>query len=345
MSLFQSSIVRDIAAQLRPRLVGSERESLSKVGTKDAEAYRLYLEGRSHFDKWTSGDMANAVELFSKAVGRDSNYAAAYAGLADASAVQAYMGFVSDSDVFYKARSATQKAFQLDSQIPESHIALALLDYLYFWNFREAEDELRAALALDPNSAYVHVNFCWFYADLGKAGDMLKECRRAAEIDQFSPIYNMSLTLAFIYSRDYERALQQAKKALEMEPANDSAISWLGYVYERMGNYEKAMEQWEKLAKLYGNDRYATEMMQTFATSGYRGFLEKDAAHYEAQHDYSSVANDYALLGDKDAAFAALSKAFSIRTAVLFIKIDPAYDNLRSDPRFTDLLHRIGLPE
>jgi tetratricopeptide (TPR) repeat protein len=289
--------------------------------------------------------MANAVELFSKAVGRDSNYAAAYAGLADASAVQAYLGNVSDSDVFYKARSAAQKALQLDSQIPESHIALALLDYIYFWNFREAGDELRAALALDPNSAYVHVTFCWFYASLGKAGDMLNECRRAAEIDQFSPIYNMSLALAFIFSRDYERALQQAKKAYEMEPDNPSAIGWLGYAYERMGNYEKAMEQWEKLAKLNGNDRYATEMMQTFATSGYRGFLKRDAAYYEAQHDYNSAAGDYALLGDKDAAFAALNKAFSMRTGVLFIKIDPGYDSLHSDPRFADLVHRIGLPE
>jgi TolB-like protein/tetratricopeptide (TPR) repeat protein len=345
VSLLQSSITRDVAAQLRPRLLGSERESLSKVGTKDAEAYRLYLEGRSHFDKWTSGDMANAVELFSKAVGRDSNYAAAYAGLADASAVQGYMGQVSDSDAFYKARSAAQKALQLDSQIPESHVALALLDYLYFWNFREAEDELRQGLALDPNSAYAHVASCWFYADVGRTGDMLNECKRAAEIDPFSPIYNMSLTLALIYSRDYERALQQAKKALEMEPANPSAIGWLGNAYERMGKYNEAMEQWEKLAKLNGNDKYATEMMQTFATSGYRGFLRKDAAYSEAQHDYNSAASDYALLGDKDAAFTALNKAFSIRTAVLFIKIDPGYDNLRSDPRFADLLHRIGLPE
>ncbi len=214
-SLLQSSIVRDVAAQLRPRLGESERESLAKVGTKDAEAYRVYLEGRSHFDKWTSADMANAVELFSDAVRRDGNYAAAYAGLADASAIQGYMGGVFGSDVFYNARSAAQKALQLDSQIPESHIALALLDYIYFWNFREAEDELREALALDPNSAYAHVTSCWFYADVGKIGDMLNECRRAAEIDQFSPIYNMSLTLASGVSQN--RPMRVTSK-----PANES---------------------------------------------------------------------------------------------------------------------------
>src|SRR5262249_8033298 len=141
------------------------------------------------------------------------------------------------------------------------------------------------------------------------------------------------------------RALLQAKKALEMEPAHPVATNWLGIVYELMGNYKEAMEQWAKLAKLNGNDKYATEMMQTFATSGYRGFLKNDAAYYEAQQDYNDAAGDYAMLGDKDAAFANLNKAFSNRTGVLFIKTDPVFDNLRSDPRFTDLLHRIGLPQ
>lgn len=345
VSMLQSSIVRDVAAQLRPRLLSSERENLSKVGTKDAEAYRLYLEGRSHFDKWTKADMANAIELFSKAVGRDGNYAAAYAGLADATAIQGYLGGVSDSDVYYKARVAAQKALQLDSQIPESHIALALLDYMYFWNFREAEDELREALVIDPSSAYAHVTFCWFYADVGKTADMLNECRRAAEIDQFSPIYNMSLTLAYIYSRDYGRAVQQGKKAIDMEPNNPTAINWLGYAYERMGNYKEAMEEWVKVAKVNGDDKYAKEIMQTFETSGYRSFLKKDAGYLEAQRDYTSAAGDYAMLGDRDAAFANLNKAYPIRTSLLFIKVDPVFDNLRSDQRFIDLLHRIGLPE
>jgi eukaryotic-like serine/threonine-protein kinase len=345
VSLLQGSIVRDVAAQLRPRLLGSDRESLSKVGTKDAEAYRLYLEGRAHFDTWTNADVATAIKLFSNAVARDGNYAAAYAGLADASAIQGFLEEVSDSDVYYKARSAAQKALQLDSQIPESHIALALLDYLYFWNFREAEDELRKALALDPNSAYAHVTLCWFYADMGKTGDMLNECSRAAEIDPFSPIYNMSLTLAYNFSHDYVRALQQAKKALDLEPTNPSAMHWLGYTYERMGNYKEAVEQWAKVARLSGSDEYAKEMTQAFEKSGYRGFLKKDAAYDQAHQDYSDAAGDYAMLGDKDAAFANLNNAFSARTGLLFIKVDPAFDNLRSDPQFADLLHRIGLPQ
>ena len=345
VSLLQSSIVQDVASQLRPRLLGSERENMSKVGTKDAEAYRLYLEGRAHFDKWTSADMARAVELFSKAVDRDGNYAAAYAGLADASAIQGYMRDVSGSDVFFKARSAAQKALQLDSQIPESHIALALLDYIYFWNFREAEEELRKALALNPNSAYAHVASCWFAANMGKTTEMLNECRRATEIDPFSPIYNMSLTLAYNFSRDYDRALQQAKKAVEMEPTNSTAINWLGYTYERMGNYKQAMEQWIKGAEVEGDAGYVTEVTKAFDKSGYTGFLRADAKYNESKNHHFSAAGDYAMLGDKDAAFAALERGFANRVGVFFIKVEPDLDNLRSDPRYVDLLRRMGLPQ
>ena len=344
-SLVQSSIVRDVAAQLRPRLGDRERESLAKVGTKDAEAYQLYLQGRFHFEKWTSDDVKSAVEFFSNAVQRDEGYAAAYAGLADAYAIQGYFGDVSGSESFYKARSAAQKALQLDSQIPESHIALALLDYIYFWNFREAEDELRQALGLDPHSAYAHVASCWFYADVGRVRDMLNECRTAAEADQFSPVYNMSLTLAYNYSRDYDRAIQQAKKAVEIEPTNDHAIGWLGYTYERMGNYKRAMEQWTKLERAHGHDEYATEIMQAFEKSGYSGYLRKDAKRAEAEHDYNTVAADYAMLGDKNAAFVSLEKAFADRAGLVFIKVDPQFDNLRSDPRYADLLRRMGLPQ
>ena len=344
-SFLQSSILRDVAAQLRPHLSGGARESLATIGTKDAEAYRNYLQGRSHFEKWTSNDLKAAVEFFGNALQRDEGYAAAYAGLADAYAIQGYFGDVSGSEAFYKARSAAQKALQLDSKIPESHTALALLDYMYFWNFREAEDELRQALALDPNSAYAHVTSCWFYAQVGRIADMLSECRRAAEIDQFSPIYNMSLTLAYNYSHDYDQALQQAKKALGMEPTNDGAFWWLGYTYERIANYKEAMKQWSTVAKLDGHDDLAKEMMKTFEKSGYRGFLKKDATFSEAQNDYAAAAGDYAILDAKDAAFTALEKAFAKRTDLLFLKVDPRFDNLHADPRYADLLRRMGLPQ
>ena len=178
-SLLQTAITRDVAAQLRPQLSGNERESLAKVETKDAEAYRLYLKGRQYYAKtWTPESLKAAAEFFDKAVAKDSGYAAAYAGLADVYAIQGYLGYVSGPQLMDKARSAARRALELDPQLPESHAALANLDFSYFWNFPEAEEESRKALALDPNSAYAHELYCWIQAS---GVGLKKPLRNAAE--------------------------------------------------------------------------------------------------------------------------------------------------------------------
>jgi TolB-like protein/predicted Ser/Thr protein kinase len=228
VSLLQAAITREIASQLRPQLSGTEQESIAKVGTKGADAYRFYLRGRYHFEKWSSEDNKAAAEFFEKAVARDSNYAAAYAGLADAYAIEGYFGDVSGRDPFDKSRTAAKRALALDSQIPESHLSLALVDFIYFWDFAEADAEIQRALALDPDSAYSHVVSCWFEAHMGRIGNMLTECRRALELDPFSPVYNFSLTLAYNFSRDHNQAIEQAKKQLRLiRTASSPCIGWV----------------------------------------------------------------------------------------------------------------------
>jgi tetratricopeptide (TPR) repeat protein len=351
-SLLQAAITRDVASQLRPQLSGSERESVAKVGTKDAEAYRLYLKGRHYYEKtWTPEDLKAAAEFFDKAVAQDSGYAAAYAGLADVYAIQGYMGYVSDPALLDKARSAARRALALDSQIPESHTALANLDFNYFWNFPEAEAEIQKALALDPNSAYAHEVSCWIKVGTGKTQEGLTECRRAVELDPLSVLNNMILAWEYDFARDYKHAIEQANKTLEIDPKDADAVSVLGLAYEQMGNHTQAMEQWVKIQRLQGHEERAKELMRTFEKSGYKGYLSKDAKDNEAEANYysgglpRSAAAAYAMLGDKDAAFAALEKAFVSRAGVVDINVDPRLDNLRSDPRFTDLLRRIGLPQ
>jgi serine/threonine protein kinase/tetratricopeptide (TPR) repeat protein len=339
----QTALTREIASQLRPQLGGNERETLAKVGTTDAEAYRLYLRGRYHFEKWSHEDVKAATDLFGKAVVRDPNYAAAYAGLADAYVVEGYLGVVAGAEPFEKSRVAARRALALDNQIPESHLSLALVDYIYFWNFAEAEVEIQRALALDPKSAYAHVVSCWFEADMGRIGNMLSECQRALELEPFSPLYNFSLTLAYNFARDYNRAIEQAKKTFEIAPNSEFTLIWLGYTYERLGDYKQAMEQWVRLEELAGHDERAKKVMRTFQTSGYTGFLRDDAKDYEVQGDYNSAAADYAMLGEKDAAFAALERGFATRKHLLFIGVDPVFDGIRSDRRFSALLRRVGL--
>ena len=351
-SLLQAAITRDVASQLRPQLSGSERESVAKVGTKDAEAYRLYLKGRHYYEKtWTPEDLKAAAEFFDKAVVEDPDYAAAHAGLADVYAIQGYMGYVSDPALLDKARSAARRALALDSQIPESHTALANLDFNYFWNFPEAEGEIQRALALDPNSAYAHEVSCWIKVGTGKTQEGLAECRRAVELDPLSVLNNMILAWEYDFARDYKHAIEQANKTLEIDPKDADAVSVLGLAYEQMGNYTQAIEQWVKIQRLQGHEARAKELLRTFEKSGYKEYLSKDAKDNEAESNYygggltRSAAADYAMLGEKDAAFAALNKAFVRRAGVVDINVDPRLDNLRSDPRYADLLRRIGLPQ
>jgi serine/threonine protein kinase/Tfp pilus assembly protein PilF len=350
-SLLQAAITRDLGSQLRPQLSGSERESLAKVGTKDAEAYRFYLKARYHYEKWTPEDLKAAAEFFGQAVARDPSYAAAYAGLADVYAIQGYLGYVSDPVLLDKARSAARRALELDSQIPESHIALANLDFNYFWNFSEAQLEIQKALALDPNSAYAHEVSCWIEVSRGRTQAGIAECRRAVELDPLSVLNNWLLAAEFHITRDYNHAIEQANKTLEIDPNYPEVVSVLGLAYEQMGNYKQAMVQWEKIEQLQGHETRAKELMDAFGMSGYTGYLRKDAKDSEAEGNHyrgamaPSAAADYAMLGYKDAAFAALGKAFASRTGVVDINVDPRLDKLRSDPRYADLLKRIGLPQ
>jgi eukaryotic-like serine/threonine-protein kinase len=272
-SLLQAAITRDVASRLRPQLSGSERESVAKVGTKDAEAYRLYLKGRHYYEKtWTPEDLKAAAEFFDKAVAQDSGYAAAYAGLADVYSIQGYMGYVSDPALLDKARSAARRALALDGEIPESHTALANLDFNYFWNFPEAEAEIQKALELDPNSAYAHEVSCWIRVGTGKTQEGLAECRRAVELDPLSVLNNMVLAWEYDFAHDYKHAIEQANKTLEIDPNDVDAVSVLGLAYEQMGDYAQAMQQWVKIQRLRGHEARAMELMRAFEKSGYKGY-------------------------------------------------------------------------
>ena len=341
-SLLQAAITTDIVNKLRPQLSGTEKASLAKVGTKDADAYRFYLTGRRYFEEWKPEALKSAAESFEKAVAKDPSYAAAYAGLADVYAIQGYMGYVSGPELMNKAQSAARRGLVLDDQIPESHTALANLDFNYFWNFAEAETEIQKALTLDPNSAYAHEVACWLEVGTRKTQEGLAECRRAVELDPLSLLDNMALAWEYDFAREYQHAIEQAYKTLEIDPNYSDAVEYLGFAYEQMGNYKQAMDQWIKVEHLQGRDARAQELKQVFEKSGYTGYLRKDTRDKEAAGDPYGAAADYAMLGEKDAAFTALEKAFVKREGIVDIYVNPRFDNLRSDLRFADLERRIG---
>jgi serine/threonine protein kinase/tetratricopeptide (TPR) repeat protein len=344
-ALLQSSILSDVAAQLRPQLAGVQRERLAKVGTQSSEAYQLYLKGRYHYDRYTKEDFKAAVGFFERAVTLDPNYAAAYAGLAEAYAIQGYFGYVPSRVAFGQSRNAARRALELDSEIPESHISLALVDSLFFLDFGEAKASIEKALALDPNSALAHDIACVFAYEMGRSSEAIAECRKAVELDPLSPLLNYDLASAYYLARKYDQSLQQARRILEIDPQYSEAIKTIGYVYEVTGNYKGAIDQWVKNEQVLGNEQRAQELRRVFEKTGYQGYLRKDAEDKEAEGNYYDAACDYALLGAKDNALVALERAVDAGEQVDFLKLDPDLDNVRSDPRYSDLLRRIGLPQ
>jgi serine/threonine protein kinase/TolB-like protein/Tfp pilus assembly protein PilF len=349
--LLQAAITRDVANQLRPNLSGNEREGLAKIGTKDAEAYRLYLQGRYHFETWTPDELNTAAQFLNKAAQRDPDYAAAYAGLADVYATASYLGFLSDPATLEKGRLAAQRALTLDSEIPESHAALADLDFEYFWNFPEAEREIQKAITLAPNSSFPHALGCWIEVSQGRTSAGITDCRKALELDPLSVLNNWSTAVEYYFVRDYGQAIEQANKTLAIDTNSLEAVSVLGMCYEQQHSYKQAIEQWVRFAKLQGHEQRATELMRALGEAGYPGYLRKDAQYRESDGNFygggvfPSAATDYALLNDKEHAFRDLEKAFLKRAGVTDINVDPRLDNLRSDPRYADLLRRIGLPQ
>jgi tetratricopeptide (TPR) repeat protein len=302
------------------------------------------LKGRYQYEKFTRNDLKLAADSFEKSIALDPNYAAAYAGLADSSVMSAYFS-LSGREPFDRARSAAVKAAELDSQIPEPHISLALADMQYFWDYSEAESELRQALALDPNSAYAHTVNSWFNLNVGRTDLAVMEARRSVELEPLSGLSNVCLEMAYYYARDYDRAVAQARKTLEIDPNNYQAVLFLGGAYEQMGNYPQAMEQWKKAARLAGSEARANELEEVFKKSGYPGYELKEAKDNEALGAYADAAADYAMLGQKEAAFANLRKAIASRKNLVFVKAEPEFDNLRSDPRFADILRQIGVSQ
>ncbi len=344
VSLLQAAITRDIAGQLRSQLGGNQQENLMKSGTQNAEAYQSYLKGRYHFDRFTQEDFKLAAGFFEKAVALDGNYAAAYAGLADAYALEGYFGYVPGREAFNQSRNAARKALSLDSEIPESHISLAITD-IALLKPAEAQASLQKALALDPNSAFAHDVSCWLENEMGKSSEAIAECRKATELDPLSLVYNFDLANTLYLARQYDQAIQQANRTLEIDPRYSEAIQTIAWTYETTGNYPGAIEQWIKNEQVLGHDKRAEELRRVYQESGYRGYLRKDAKDKVAEGDFYDAASDYALLGEKDTALTALERAIVAGQQADTLTLDPELDSIRSDPRYAALLRRMGVPQ
>jgi eukaryotic-like serine/threonine-protein kinase len=349
----QREISDEIAARLREKLTGEQKTQLAKGGTNDPEAYSLYLKGRYYWDKRTPEGLAKSKEYFQQAIDKDPNYAQAYVGLAEYYSVLPVYTSARNEETNPLAKAAASRALTIDDSLPEAHATLAAA-YDQDFDWAAAEREYQRALELDPKNARTHVLYSIHLENLGKLDDVAVHLRRAVELDPLNLNGLDNLAESYLYSRQYSEAIEQAKKVIEIDPNYANAYLHLSQAYLYTGKYDLWLDQWEKAATLNNNGEdlaMIKSMKEKYAKSGLRGALLRSAEYQEEESkrqyvDPALIAMTYAALGDKDKAFAQLDKAAAQKSVFLtYIKVMPDYDSLRSDPRYSALLKRMGLPQ
>lgn len=345
----QSEIARDVTNKLRVRLSGADERRLTKNYTADPEAYRLYLQGRFYWNKREEKSFRQAVEYFNQAVALDRNYALAYAGLADSYALLSSFGFMPPTQATPKAREFARQALSLDDSLAEPQATLGYMSAQYDYDFAEAESRLKRAIEVNPNYVNAHQWYGELLNNVGRFDEAAAEYRRALEFEPLSLPINWEYGRFLYMSRRYDEAFAQLKKTIELDPGFARAHRTLGELYRVNGDHANAIEAQAKFFELRGEPQKAALLREAFAKDGWNGYLRLVTAENSPlkENNWNWVlAKAYAELGEKDKAFAELDKAYENRlSSIVWFKVEPQLDPLRSDPRFADLMRKVGFPQ
>jgi TolB-like protein/Flp pilus assembly protein TadD len=347
----QQEISKAISERLRVSLSGEEAERLTKRQTENGEAYQAYLKGRYYWNKRTEAGIKKGIDYFQQAVGLDPSYALAYAGLADSFSLLPQYTATPPAEVAAKARMAANKAVELEPNLAQAHASLAQVVWVLDWHFVEAEQELRRAIELNPNYATAHHWLGLFLTQLGQNAEGRIEILRAQQLDPLSLIINRTVGTNYQFARQYDEAIAQYKKTLEIDDNFPPVHADLAVSYARTGRRNEAFAEINKAIAINGRlPAYVAIIGGIHAKFGETVEANKmlEELMMRARTGYVSpydIALLYVGLGDKENALAWLDKAIRERDfSILSIKAAPAWDTLRGDPRFTDLLRRVGLP-
>jgi tetratricopeptide (TPR) repeat protein len=351
MLAVQREIAREITNNLRPTLSGVDRSLAEKQHTTNPEAYQLYLKGRFYWNKRTPPDFQKAIEFFQQAIDHDPNYALAYSGLADTYTLLPSYSSESPREVMPKAKEAAQKALALDDQLAEAHASLGQVAAYYDYDFATAEREYRRALELNPNYATAHQWYAERLASSRRFDEAFAEIQRALELDPLSIIINRIYADILLDARRNDEAIAQYKKALELNRNLPITHYFLGRAYLAKGMYDEAVREFNISAAMSGFkvEELAT-MNHAYQNAGWKGYiqagLEHSLLHSEGKPAPFVVAGYYAVLGRNNEAIAWLQKGYEERDARIgLISVHFEFDALRSDPRFVELVRKMGLPE
>ncbi|MCI0621569.1 MAG: winged helix-turn-helix domain-containing protein [Acidobacteria bacterium] len=346
----QDSVSEQVARALTLQLTAEEKRQLTKRYTESTEAYQAYLRGRYFWNKRSEEGFKKAIECFEKAIEADPGYALAFAGLADCYNLLSYYHGVAPKEVFPKARAAAAKAIEMDDQLAEAHASLGLVRADYDWDWQGAEEEYQKSIALNPTYAVAHSWYAEYLTAMGRHDEAMAEIQRAQQLDPLSLFINRDVGWVLYMQRQYDRAMAQLQDTLEIDPNFASAHWFLGWVYEQDGLLEEAIAEFRKSMSLSeGNSRMLAEIGYALARSGKRSeaqrvleeLKELSKRRYVVPYEIAII---YIGLGEKDQAFQWLDKTCEDRNCdLIFLRVEPKLDSLRSDARFADLIGRLGL--
>jgi len=348
----QNTVARAIADQIRINLTPQEQAALKNVKVVNPQAYESYLKGRYFWNKRTSDGLKVALAYFNQAIEEDPKYAQAYSGLADTYALLGDWQYavMTPKEAFPKAKAAAIKALELDNALGEAHNSLAFVLDAFDWDFDAAGREFRRAIELNPGYATAHHWYAWHLSVLGRFDEAIGEMRKAENLDPLSLIINADVAELLVIAHSYDDSIRQSRKTIEMDPNFALAHNQLGQAYLQKHMYSEAVAELQQAVQLSGDSPTCiANLARAYVASVKRSEairllndLKKRSIH--GYSNGSEIATIYASLGDKEQAMNWLEKGYEERfnPGVL---LRPGFDPLRSDSRFQNLVHRIGLPE
>ena len=349
----QEEVARRIAEQIQISLTPEDRARLASTQPVDPEAHENYLKGRYYFNQRTGDALNKSIASFQQAIARDSRYALAYSGLADAYAMLGFRGAFPSKDALSRAKTAALKAIELDETLTEPHASLAFIAETHEWDWATAEREYKRALELSPSDARTHNWYAGYLMYVGRFDDGISEAKCARDLDPLSLPINNALAGRLLAGSRYDEALKQVQKTLELDAHFAPAHQTLGWVYLHSGNQEEAIREFQSALQLTGtaDADLQLDLGIAYAVTGKRDEARRILAKLENLHEQGGVPSGsvgilHGALGESNEAFAWLEKAYEERDPQLtYIKAGRRFEPLRKDPRFSELVHRLGLPD
>lgn len=350
--VLQSELAQAIAMQIRLRLTPQEQARLAGARLVDPNAYDAYLIGRLHWNKRTKEGIEKGLQYFRQSLARDPSYARGYAGVSDCYNMLGFWGWSDPREVFPAARDAARRALQIDETIAEAHTALAWVSILHEWNWEGAARELGRALELNPGYTNTLQCYSHYFTYLGRHKEALEYVKRTLEFDPLSTVMNSSASAMLYFAREFELARDQALKSIEIEDNLAPPYLWLGLTCQESGRLKEAEAALKTASAISGGSPLSrASLARTLAISGQCAEARRIAGDLEKLRSKRyvpaySLAFLYAGLEEKGRALSWLEKACEERSAwAAMMKVDPKFAGIREEPRFQELLRRIGLTE